>query len=66
MLIGEIREKKPDFRGRHADLTDNPGTYVTPMTKHTVQHVNIVGDCLILLVASAVATKAPGVPGAWH
>src|SRR6202142_2148869 len=36
------------------------------MTKHTVQNVNIVGDCLILLVASAVATKAPGVPGAWH
>jgi exopolysaccharide biosynthesis polyprenyl glycosylphosphotransferase len=36
------------------------------MTKHTVQSVNIVGDCLILLVASAVATKALGVPGAWH
>ena len=33
------------------------------MSKHTVQHVNIIGDCVILMVASAVATKAPG---AWH
>ena len=36
------------------------------MSKQTVQNVNIVGDCLILMVASAVATKAPGSPAGWH
>src|SRR4030088_2603115 len=33
------------------------------MSKQTAQNVNLVGDCLLLIVASAVATK---VPGAWR
>jgi exopolysaccharide biosynthesis polyprenyl glycosylphosphotransferase len=35
------------------------------MSKQTGQTVNLVGDCLILVAASVVATKAPGV-WAWH
>ena len=38
---------------------------VFPMSKQTIQNVNVVGDCLILMVASAIATKVPGVL-AWH
>jgi exopolysaccharide biosynthesis polyprenyl glycosylphosphotransferase len=33
------------------------------MSKQTAQNANLIGDCLILMVASAVATKAPG---GWH
>jgi exopolysaccharide biosynthesis polyprenyl glycosylphosphotransferase len=33
------------------------------MSKQTTQNVNLVGDCLLLVIASAVATK---VPGAWR
>jgi exopolysaccharide biosynthesis polyprenyl glycosylphosphotransferase len=33
------------------------------MSKQTAQNANLVGDCLLLIVASAVATK---VPGAWR
>jgi exopolysaccharide biosynthesis polyprenyl glycosylphosphotransferase len=33
------------------------------MTKQTAQNLNLVGDSIILLAASAVATKEPGV---WH
>src|SRR5258708_31962908 len=30
------------------------------MSKQTAQNVNLVGDCFLLIVASAVATKVPG------
>jgi len=33
------------------------------MSKQTAQNINLVGDCLLLIIASAVATK---VPGAWR
>jgi exopolysaccharide biosynthesis polyprenyl glycosylphosphotransferase len=35
------------------------------MSKQSVQHVNLVGDCVVLVVASIAATKMPGVWG-WH
>jgi exopolysaccharide biosynthesis polyprenyl glycosylphosphotransferase len=35
------------------------------MSKQTIQNLNLAGDCLLLVVASAVATKAPGTP-LWH
>jgi exopolysaccharide biosynthesis polyprenyl glycosylphosphotransferase len=35
------------------------------MSKQTAQNVNLVGDCLLLILASAVATKAPGF-WRWH
>jgi exopolysaccharide biosynthesis polyprenyl glycosylphosphotransferase len=35
------------------------------MSKQTAQNLNLIGDCIILLVASAAATKLPGDPG-WH
>src|ERR1022692_3991627 len=34
------------------------------MTKQTAQHLNLIGDSIILLAASAVATKVAGRP--WH
>jgi exopolysaccharide biosynthesis polyprenyl glycosylphosphotransferase len=34
------------------------------MSKQTAQNANLIGDCLILVVASAVSTKATG--GGWH
>jgi exopolysaccharide biosynthesis polyprenyl glycosylphosphotransferase len=34
------------------------------MSKQTIQNLNLIGDCVILAVASAVATKLPG--GGWH
>jgi exopolysaccharide biosynthesis polyprenyl glycosylphosphotransferase len=34
------------------------------MSKQTAQNANLIGDCLILLVASAVSTKVVG--GGWH
>jgi exopolysaccharide biosynthesis polyprenyl glycosylphosphotransferase len=34
------------------------------MSKQSAQNLNLVGDCTILVVASAVATKTPG--GLWH
>jgi exopolysaccharide biosynthesis polyprenyl glycosylphosphotransferase len=34
------------------------------MTKQTAQHLNLLGDSIILLAASAAATKAAGQP--WH
>jgi exopolysaccharide biosynthesis polyprenyl glycosylphosphotransferase len=33
------------------------------MTKQTAQNLNLVGDCLILIASSAVATR---MPAAWH
>jgi exopolysaccharide biosynthesis polyprenyl glycosylphosphotransferase len=38
---------------------------VPKMTKQTAQNLNLLGDCIILITASAVATKPPGQPG-WH
>jgi exopolysaccharide biosynthesis polyprenyl glycosylphosphotransferase len=35
------------------------------MSKQTVLNINVVGDCLILVVAAVVATKAPAA-WAWH
>ncbi|MGA2449612.1 MAG: sugar transferase [Polyangiaceae bacterium] len=35
------------------------------MSKQTIQHLNLIGDCVLLVVASAVATKVPGTP-LWH
>ncbi len=36
-----------------------------PMSKQTAQSLNLVGDCTILVIASAVATKLPWSPH-WH
>src|SRR5271167_4680550 len=36
-----------------------------PMQKQTDQHLNLLGDCVILGIASAAATKLPWHPG-WH
>src|SRR5579859_5607617 len=36
-----------------------------PMRKQTVQNLNLMGDCLALVLASAVATKLPWHAG-WH
>ena len=33
------------------------------MSKQTAQNANLVGDCLILVIASAVATRSPS---GWH
>jgi exopolysaccharide biosynthesis polyprenyl glycosylphosphotransferase len=35
------------------------------MQKQTIQNLNLVGDCVVLIVASAVATKLPWQAG-WH
>jgi exopolysaccharide biosynthesis polyprenyl glycosylphosphotransferase len=35
------------------------------VSKQTAQNFNLVGDCLILIVAAAAATMRPGQPG-WH
>ncbi len=35
------------------------------MSKQTIQNLNLVGDCVLLVVASAVATKVPGT-SLWH
>jgi exopolysaccharide biosynthesis polyprenyl glycosylphosphotransferase len=35
------------------------------MSKQTAQNINLFGDCLILMIASAVATKIPG-SWRWH
>jgi exopolysaccharide biosynthesis polyprenyl glycosylphosphotransferase len=35
------------------------------MSKQTAQNLNLIGDCVILVGASAVATKLPGALG-WH
>src|SRR5580692_8084749 len=35
------------------------------MQKQTIQNLNLIGDCLVLVCASAVATKVPG-QDRWH
>jgi len=35
------------------------------MSKQTAQNINLVGDCLILIIASVAATKVPGA-WTWH
>jgi exopolysaccharide biosynthesis polyprenyl glycosylphosphotransferase len=35
------------------------------MSKQTAQNLNLIGDCAILVIASAVAAKLPGSPS-WH
>ena len=36
------------------------------MYKQTAQNLNVIGDCLILCIASAAATKAPWLGPGWH
>jgi len=35
------------------------------MQKQTIQNLNLIGDCIVLAVASGVATKLPWQTG-WH
>jgi hypothetical protein len=35
------------------------------MSKQTAQNLNLIGDCVILIMGAAAATMRPGQPG-WH
>ncbi len=36
------------------------------MQKQTAQNLNVIGDCAILVIASAAATKVPWLTPGWH